>query len=571
MRVRDRMAPHDLTRRRLWLAWAAAAIPVFGLAASRHRLAGLFENTALLTAGTLAIALPLGALLGTVAAKIDVPGRRVILAVLLALLFVPLYVQAGAWQTLLGPGGWLTSKRGDPYAMAWLSGWRGAIWVHGVGAVPWIALFVAAALKTVERRLEEESLLDASGARVLLWVSLRRAASGLIAGALWTAVVCSTEIAVTDLYQIRTVAEEVYTQASLGPLAGVAPLPGQALAASPADPLSQTPLAASDLAIAVAVLALLGVAAILASSSWAPQAATIAADSGWMWRPRHGRRAIAAVAWATIASLTAFPLAGLVWRAGATVRQEGENFIRIWSPARVVEMIARSPWEHRREWGWTLAIGGLAVLSVMVFAIAAAWIACRRTGLRRALAILAAVLLAVPAPLVGLWTIAVLNRPADSPLSWLATLYDRTLLAPVLVQTWRALPLVGIWLWLQLSTVPRDLLEAARSEGASSVSQLVRVALPIRRGALVVAALLALVLAAGELSATLLVTPPGVTTISVRVFQLLHYGADDRVAALCLSIFAVLALAAGFAVLITSRMRPARPDPGQDARPTAIE
>jgi iron(III) transport system permease protein len=45
----------------------------------------------------------------------------------------------------------------------------------------------------------------------------------------------------------------------------------------------------------------------------------------------------------------------------------------------------------------------------------------------------------------------------------------------------------------------------------------------------------------GEVSATLLVVPPGVTTISVRVFQLIHYGIDDRVAAVCLSIFAVLA------------------------------
>jgi ABC-type spermidine/putrescine transport system permease subunit II len=38
------------------------------------------------------------------------------------------------------------------------------------------------------------------------------------------------------------------------------------------------------------------------------------------------------------------------------------------------------------------------------------------------------------------------------------------------------------------------------------------------------------------------VVPPGVTTISVRVFQLIHYGIDDRVAAVCLSIFGVLAL-----------------------------
>ncbi|NOY30548.1 MAG: hypothetical protein GXP28_10350, partial [Planctomycetes bacterium] len=33
-----------------------------------------------------------------------------------------------------------------------------------------------------------------------------------------------------------------------------------------------------------------------------------------------------------------------------------------------------------------------------------------------------------------------------------------------------------------------------------------------------------------------LVAPPGVATLSMRIFGLLHYGAEDRVAALCLAL-----------------------------------
>jgi iron(III) transport system permease protein len=83
------------------------------------------------------------------------------------------------------------------------------------------------------------------------------------------------------------------------------------------------------------------------------------------------------------------------------------------------------------------------------------------------------------------------------------------------------------------------------------------------------AALIGFVLAVGEVSATLLVTPPGVTTISVRIFQLIHYGVDDRVAAISLSIFGILGAFALVAAWLTrpERQRPA-PCPG---RPSSVE
>ncbi|HEX6961911.1 MAG TPA: hypothetical protein VF175_08600, partial [Lacipirellula sp.] len=65
---------------------------------------------------------------------------------------------------------------------------------------------------------------------------------------------------------------------------------------------------------------------------------------------------------------------------------------------------------------------------------------------------------------------------------------------------------------------------------------------PLRKAALAAGLGIALVLSIGELSATLLVVPPGVTPLSVRLFQLLHYGVDDRVAALVLSVFMLMAL-----------------------------
>jgi hypothetical protein len=55
-------------------------------------------------------------------------------------------------------------------------------------------------------------------------------------------------------------------------------------------------------------------------------------------------------------------------------------------------------------------------------------------------------------------------------------------------------------------------------------------------------------------SATVLVIPPQTSTaISVRVFQLLHYGVDDRVAAICLVLVAGIALLTGIAAALLKR------------------
>jgi iron(III) transport system permease protein len=505
------------------------------LLAASARLRGLLLNTAMLAMGTIAIALPLGAMLGVIIAKVDVPGRRILAWLLAGLLFVPLYVQAAAWNAVLGVGGWVPQAlAGDGYAQPWLAGWRGAIWIHAMGAVPWAALMTAASMRTVERRLEEESLLDASPLRVLCRVTLRRGAGGVLAAAVWIAVVCATEIAVTDLFQIRTFAEEIYTEATLGSLTGDA-----------------SGLLRSDLAVGVALIALLVCLALWLMVPWLPRVAAIAAETTWKWRPVRGRWAVLGVMGLSMALVVFVPLAGLVWKAGIAVHQRDGAFERSWSVAKAATMVAESPWEHRREWGWSLAIGVVAALAAVVIAVLLAWWARVRPGIAKPQAVLIAMGLAAPAPLWGVWVIALLNHPADSVLAPLTTLYDRTLLAPVLVQLVRALPITALWLWSQFTSVPQELLEAARSEGAPWYMQLLRVALPLRLPGLAAAAGIALVLAVSELSATLLVVPPGVTTVSVRIFQLLHYGVDDRVAALALSVFAVMGI--GLAVAAVAR------------------
>ena len=96
-----------------------------------------------------------------------------------------------------------------------------------MAALPWVAAIIGLAARQVEPQLEEAALLDAPAWHVFWHVTLPiTPAIGL--AALWVALLVATDMTVTDLYQVRTYAEEVYTEFAapdisappLGPWAG---------------------------------------------------------------------------------------------------------------------------------------------------------------------------------------------------------------------------------------------------------------------------------------------------------------------------------------------------------------
>ena len=152
--------------------------------------------------------------------------------------------------------------------------------------------------------------------------------------------------------------------------------------------------------------------------------------------------------------------------------------------------------------------------------------------------LVAAACLAVPGPLLALGVIWLLNRP-EFP--WLIRLYDHSILAPWLVLTVRALGPAILIVWYAVRTIPAAMLEAAEIEGCGSWGQLIKIVLPQRLAALGVAWLIGLAVALGDLTASILVVPPGVTTLAIHIFNLVHYGVEDQVAGICLALLAGLA------------------------------
>jgi ABC-type Fe3+ transport system permease subunit len=237
---------------------------------------------------------------------------------------------------------------------------------------------------------------------------------------------------------------------------------------------------------------------------------------------------------AVVLLTVALPIGSLAYKCGIEVSQFGAERVRHWSPLKCASIVATSPYRYRIEFGWSLLIGGLAASAAVGLSFPLAWVA-RRGGWHAAPALgLAALGLALPGPVIGLAIIALLNRPEIPPLRWL---YDQSIAAPWLAQTWRGLPLALLVLWAAFRSLPEEILESAALEGARWPTIVGRIVLPLRAWAVFGAWLAAFAAALAELDASLLAMPPGIETLTILIFRLLHYSVEDRVAGICLALF----------------------------------
>jgi iron(III) transport system permease protein len=507
----------------VWLGMVVLALTVWAVFLDA-RLASLVRNTALLVAGTLAISLPLGTAAAVLIARTDVPGRRAAAAGLGAMLLVPVYLQAAAWQAGFGLQGWITLNWDHG---VWLAGMPAAVWIHGVAATAWVALIVGVGLRLVEPELEEQALLDASPAYVFRHVTFPACYGAIGVAALWVAVTTSAEMAVTDLFAVRTFAEEIYTQTALGP---------QAIDGVFVGPPGFVACLLTSTALILAGMILL----MSLASTWRPpsQRQLIVYSLG-------GARSVATTGLGVLLLVViGVPLINLAAKAGVVVTQMDAGRVREWSLAKFAEVVATAPWRYGEEFGWTLLIGLLAATAAAFLGVVLAWLACRGRIAQAFVWLLTAAALATPGPIIGLAVIRLINRPGNQLFTFL---YNQSIFAPWLAQTVRALPAAVLIMWFAFRSISPAVLDAARVDGAGKWPQLVRIALPMRWSALLLAWLMCAVIAMGDLGASVLTVPPGVMTLQIQIFTLLHYGVEDVVAGISLA----SALAFALATLLT--------------------
>jgi iron(III) transport system permease protein len=372
--------------------------------------------------------------------------------------------------------------------------------------------------------------------RVALSVPLRRSLGAIAGAALAVAVLTAGDMTVTDLLSIRTYAEEAYIQVALRR--------GPATVAMTALP----PLLVLGGLIVVAAAWLLrsDPSRIVSTSTHAPP-----------WRLGKWRIVAGLLVGIFLAAFVGLPLYSLLWRAGRVGGNARLGIAPYWSVpgligtlrASVSDVLGSNP-RHplRGPLAASLLWGSVGAAGSVALAWSLAWSARKPGPWRWITAFAVAIALATPGPVAGM--AMVLAYRSVGPV------YDSPAIV-VLTYIMRTWPYALLLLWPAVRGLPGEYFEAAEVEGHGPFGQALRIALPLTLASIGLAWGASSVLAFGELPATNLVLPPGHTTLTKRIWDLLHIGVESRLAGIALVTLAFFALS-GLAVVLGFAWRASR-------------
>ncbi|HEV8062342.1 MAG TPA: hypothetical protein VGP68_20860 [Gemmataceae bacterium] len=502
-----------------WLAWS-----------EYDRLLFLAVESSSLALGAIALALPFGVLCALLLERTRLPMKGFFRFAILLGLFIPLPLYASAWQGLFSASGAFSQMLLPPPASAgdfaslrsarpWSSGLLPAILIHASAAWPWVVVLVGLGLRSVEPELEEDAALLTGPRGVLIYFTLPRLAPWLVAAAVWVGLLTFTEITVSDVTLVRTYAEEVYTQKVLG----------------------------NDDDLARAVATALPPAAAICLGVWflmgwweraMPPVQSAAANARRLTLPASAKVMLICAILGMLFFLAA-PLGSLLWKVGEVRAEHGWSLSlaceHLWLACKVRSgLVAESVL-------WAFVAG----LSAASLALVACWLSLDAPVFRGATRLLAVLLWAMPAPILGLGLEQMIGVLIDT-VEWrpfqTALYYGPSPLPTLWAHVLRLFPFGLALIWPTVRQMPRELREAALVEGSKPWQELILVVAPAARGAYRQAVLGVAILALGELGASKILETPGSITFAHEVFTLMHYGLSNDLAAHCLLLLAAVSL-----------------------------
>jgi iron(III) transport system permease protein len=474
----------------VYLLFASLGDPQAGYATllldARQR--GLLYNTTLLGTGSALFATAVGVPLGIALARVPFRGRALIRLALAAPALLPPYVVGLAWVYLGGSRGVIQTVTGQDLLSTWTYSLPGAVLVLGIVFYPLSMLATEVAMRRIDSRLEEAALIDAPPRRVLWRITLPLAAPGILAAALVIFVLAVSEFGVPGLLRVRVYTTEVFTAfAALYDFARAT--------------LLSLPLLILSGAVATAAAVLFGER--LVSTRRRTGGAPLELDA---WRT-SARLAILVVVLVALGLPTAILLSEALGARSMAAVLTGSG-----------RAIANS---------LTLSAAGATVVVAVAF-----WLGYARARAGRRVGhvadILLIVLFAVPSTVVGVGLIGIWNRPG---LLGLAYATDAMFLLAYLA---RFLPIAVLILAASTRYVPASHEEAAAVSGAGWLRTMARIVLPQIRLGMATAWVITFVLAFGELGVSILVAPPGESTLPIRIYTIIANTPSSNVASLAL-------------------------------------
>lgn len=406
-----------------------------------------------------------------------------VLFALLAIAAIPPYIHALTWSALAGYlAGFLP---GVP-----VSGWGISYWVEFMALLPIATLLVWVAFASVDPALVEAGRVFRTDMVVFTRILLPLSAPALGAAFGLLFLLCCSDYSIPSLFGADVYSLDIFAQFSMSASAA------QAF-------LYAIPLMLVTIVVMLACLS--GIRNLAQTPDWLSARFNVP--------PRFPRPFVLLqyLTFGMIAIQVLILFSGLVIATGSY-----NTFIHSVSIART-------------ELVYSLIIAVAVILISLPLALAAA-LELKKPGLRGAAAWTLVLLpLAIPGSLAGIGMATFWNAAGASG-------GYPGLFLPVLVGIARFAPVAAIILFVQLRFIDPILFDAADVFSFSIMRNWTEIRLPLLAPGLFVAAGILVCLTLGELGGTLVVAPPGHATLTMRIYNYLHYGASGEVAGLCLMI-----------------------------------
>ena len=467
---------------------------------------------------TAVLSVVFGAALALLLARTNIPARRCWQYLVLLPICIPPHIHAVAWIYLCGETGALNrffahfmgsaAPLFDIYTAAWTA------FILALAFHPLITLMTYSGLVSMDQRLEEAALLYHSPATVLGKITLPLLWPHIMSGAVLVFIFAFFNYGVPSLLRVHTYPVEIFAQFSAFYNEG----------------------AATALSVPVMIVAMI----------------LLGLQRFWM----HGRRYVVIATGKTVpllVSLHKFKYLALCFVVILLGSAVGLPMVMLFFQISGL-IVFKTIWQNAgQEIVWTTILAMVAATVIVLLSCllgGSLWGKKRRY--RGFLDFFYHMPLAIPATVLGIGLIYTWNHPATQMIYGTAAIL-------VIAYAARFIPFSLQAILAGMRQISPNLREAALLYQASWCKRTLAIDIPLCLPALAAGWCIAFILCMGELGTTLLVIPPGMGTIALKIYTLMHYGANQMVAVLALILIMInLSLATGV-VMLSKYLKRRRP------------
>lgn len=467
------------------------------------RHVSLARNSLVAAGGTALLCLVLGAPLAILVRRSDLWIKRVLGLACLVPVLIPPYIHAIVWSRL---NPFINRCSGIDLNSIW-----GVILVLSMSYFPFVFIMTAGGLQSIDKKMEEVALASRGKWPTLARITIPMISPHILSGAIFVFIFAAIDFSVPDILRTHVYPVEIFIQFS-------------AFYDESTATLLSAPLVLTTLFLLVIQKG------YMKDRSYFHM-------SGMNQHPNIfalGRFRLPAFVWClmVLGASLGLPIGVLAEQAG---------------PISTYINVFQSSWE---QIGFSLVVAGAGALATLVLATSFSLVIDRATiKIKPLVEFLSFVPLAIPAITIGIGLIKVWNRPL------LDAVYATPLILIIGCMT-RFFSFSAIVVSCGLKQISPRLEEAGRLFDPSWFRVTRKIMIPLLAPSLSVGFFIVFILSFAELGATLLVIPPGSETIPIKIYNLMHYGAGERVAALSMWLVAIIfALSLVFLLLYKKLMR----------------